>query len=410
MILNYKRFVESINNSNILSYYSFDWDDNILFMPTKIIMDKLIGGQWVETPVSTSEFAQIRGDKTNWRLSDGDPNKAFSEFRDNGARGEGAFLLDVQEAIMSGRFGPAFEDFLECLRNGSIFSIITARGHESPILRGGVEWILDNYLKPDDLEEMYQNLKKFNYLFKSGDEYDTFLRGTPSKNELVKKYLDNCYFVGVSAPSREGSADNPEEAKKLALLEFKKGVDKLASSIGFKSMIGFSDDDKGNVKHIEDLFKNINREEFPSIIKWVVKDTSNPMSVSKKVVEHRTPGLQSSTNAHRSHSHLSNKTFNVSDTDSTFKLSMEELKRLISDVKDSGDKPSIKKFDSFQTSNLYEDIAEYVFSKLSKIKSERGELTVEFYEDWMKSFGADEDTIDAVMHELVNMGLNFDVD
>lgn len=337
MILKYKKFLENLKSDNILLYYSFDWDDNILYMPTKIIMDKLIDGEWIETPVSTSDFAQIRGDKENWRLSDNDPNKAFSEFRDGGTRGKKAFVLDVEESVMAGRFAPAFNDFKECIKNGSIFSIITARGHEPESLRMGVEWMLDNFFEKDDINQMYQNLRKFSYLFKEG-EYEPFLIGKPSNNELVIKYLDNCDFVGVSAPSKGGTPDNPEEAKKEALIEFKRKVDKFASSIGYKSMIGFSDDDKGNVRHIEDLFKNVNKEEFPSIIKYVVKDTSNPEEITKKVVEHRTPGMYSNTNPHRNHSHLSNKTFNTHDIDSTFKLSVDEIGRISNDVKGSKNK------------------------------------------------------------------------
>jgi len=42
--------------------YSFDWDDNILFMPTKVYLDKRAGKGWVPVSVSTEEFAQIRGD------------------------------------------------------------------------------------------------------------------------------------------------------------------------------------------------------------------------------------------------------------------------------------------------------------------------------------------------------------
>jgi hypothetical protein len=298
-----KKFTQFITESNnkVLLYYAFDWDDNILNMPTVIHMDKLIDGEWVPTDVSTAEFAQVRVDKENWRIINNDPVEAFSEFRDIGPRGNQAFLQDVKKAIDLEQFGPAWNDFLECLSNGSLFSIITARGHESETMRMGVEWIIDNILSEDMLFEMYNNLLKFAYFYREDEKFDKVLKGKPSENGLIKLYLDNCDFVGVSAPSRGGTPDNPEKAKEEALLSFKDRVNKLSGSIGAKAMIGFSDDDLGNVKHIEDLIDNLNHEQFPNIIKYVVKGTKDPQNITKKVrdIEQfsetaQTAGLESS--------------------------------------------------------------------------------------------------------------------
>jgi len=297
-----KRFNESKLNNNVLFFYALDWDDNILNMPTVIHMDKLVNGEWVPTDVSTAEFAQVRSDKENWRIINNDPVEAFSEFRDFGPRGNKAFLEDVKKAIELNQFGPAWDDFLECLSNGSLFAIITARGHESEAMRVGIEWIIDNILSEDMLFEMYNNILKFAYLYREDGKFDRVLKGKPSENLLIKRYLDNCEFVGVSAPSRGGTPDNPEKAKEEALLSFKERINRLAGSIGAKAMIGFSDDDLGNVKHIEDLIDNLNHEEFPNIIKYVVKGTKDPQNITKKVrdvetfteTSHQTPGLESS--------------------------------------------------------------------------------------------------------------------
>lgn len=300
MIRKFTQFITESNEKHLL-YYAFDWDDNILNMPTVIHMDKLIDGQWVPTDVSTAQFAQVRGEKQNWRIINNDPVAAFSEFRDIGPRGNKAFLEDVKSAISLNQLGPAWNDFLECLTNGSIFSIITARGHESDTMRMGVEWIIDNILSEDDLFEMYNNLLKFAYFYRQDENFDRVLKGMPSKNSLISLYLDNCEFVGVSAPSRGGTPDNPEKSKEEALLSFKERVNEFASRIGSKAMIGFSDDDLGNVKHIEDLIDNLNHEQFPNIIRYVVKGTKDPENITKKVrdIEQfsetaQTPGLESS--------------------------------------------------------------------------------------------------------------------
>jgi hypothetical protein len=317
-----KRFNESKSN-NVFLMYAFDWDDNILNMPTVIHMDKLIDGEWVPTDVSTAEFAQVRSDKQNWRIINNDPVAAFSEFRDFGPRGKSAFLEDVKTAISLERFGPAWDDFIECLSNGSLFAIITARGHEPNTMRMGVEWMIDNVLSEDETFTMYNNLLKFAYLYREDEKFDRILKGKPSENPLVKIYLDNCDFVGVSAPSRGGTPDNPEKAKEEALLSFKEKVNRLASSIGAKVMIGFSDDDLGNVKHIEDLIDNINHEQFPNIIKYVVKGTKDPDNITKKVrditpdttnspiveTSHQTPGLESSVMPFTQFNNMTNKLY-----------------------------------------------------------------------------------------------------
>ena len=66
-LLKYKQFLnESINRRPILRYLAFDWDDNILMMPTKINLEHLVDNEWVRTPVSTEEFAKVRGTE-GWR-------------------------------------------------------------------------------------------------------------------------------------------------------------------------------------------------------------------------------------------------------------------------------------------------------------------------------------------------------
>lgn len=302
VIKKFTQFIkEGISDSDHLLYYAFDWDDNILMMPTKIIMKKRVGDDWVDQPVSTAEFAEVRTDTENWKI---DYDTAFLEFRDQGERGDNAFLDDVKTAISQGRLGPAWSDFIECLVNGSIFAIITARGHESPSMKKGVEWIIDNVLDESQLFEMYNNLRKFEYLYGGESESERILTGTPSENPIIQKYLDSCDFVGVSAPSRGGSPANPEKAKEEALLLFKQKINDYAKRLGKVAKIGFSDDDLKNVKHIEDLVDNLHHEQFPNIIEIVVKGTKDPLNITKKILKrgeqevtetsHQTPGLENS--------------------------------------------------------------------------------------------------------------------
>lgn len=308
MIKKFDNFINdsyTSNDMNRLLYYAFDWDDNILNMPTVIHLEKREGDYWSPIDVSTAKFAIIRDDKENYRLLNNDPAEAYSDFRDNGPSGPGIFLEDVKKAISNNNLAPSWVDFIECLSNGAIFAIITARGHESETMREGVEWIIDNVLTEEQIYSMYNHLIKYSYHFDEdrGNSYDRILKGQPSRNPLVQKYLDDCEFIGVSSPSRGGSPDNPEKAKEEALLEFQSKVNDYAQRIGKKAEIGFSDDDLKNVKHIEELYANLHKEQFPNIIQFSVKGTKDPQNITKttrtmesKINEssQQTPGLESS--------------------------------------------------------------------------------------------------------------------
>lgn len=300
----------------VLLYYGFDWDDNILYMPTVIHMEKKEGDSWVPVDVSTKEFAEVRSDKENWRIINNNPEEAFCEFRDQTnfglKRGDSAFLEDMRSAISQRKFGPSWEDFIECLTNGTLFAIITARGHESKPMRTGVEWIIDNILTKEELFNLYNNCLRFAYMFGQDEDFPRILSGKPSENELIKHYLDHCEFIGVSAPSRGGSPSNPEKAKEEVFLEFcdkvNTFVDRLNQIYDFHGIkwvakMGFSDDDVKNKEHVENIVDNLHRERFPNIIQFTVKGTKDPLNITKKVVSrdqsftetsHQTPGLENS--------------------------------------------------------------------------------------------------------------------
>ena len=284
----------NIMESKTLLYYAFDWDDNILNMTTVIHMEHLIDGEWIPEDVSTSKFAEVRGDKENWRILGGNPELAFSEFRDNGPRGDVAFLDDVKESIESGKFAPAWPKFIKCLTNGAIFAIITARGHEPEGMRKGIEYIIDEILDDTQKEDMYRHLLKFANLFNvpDVDSIPRILRGVASENILVKEYLDLCHLVGVSAPSRGGSPANPEASKEEALIDFIRDANMYASRIGYTAKVGFSDDDPGNVRHvIHALSKDdLNHEKlWPFVSKIVVIDTNLPHDVIETDIPTRRP-------------------------------------------------------------------------------------------------------------------------
>lgn len=267
MIKNYNFFIKTplikeSKNVNYLNYYIFDWDDNILVMPTKILLDKFIDGEWKPIEVSTKEFSEIRkyiddyddGKESIWRFRNNVPNEAFSEFRDWGKRGENAFFEDTLYAIKNNNFGPVWDIFIECLTGGHIFMIITARGHEPNTIMKSIKWIINKYLSDDQKEEMEKNLRKFNLLFEINDVNLNF-------DKLVNNYLNMCYFIGITSEYFKELFDindriNTEKSKAMAIRYFTMKVNDYGKKINRKVKVGFSDDDSSTVQHVYRYLKD----------------------------------------------------------------------------------------------------------------------------------------------------------
>ena len=140
-----------------LKYYAFDWDDNIVHMPTKIIV---LNDKGEEVGMGTEDFAEYRSkigkgpfNYNGETIVDFAPN-AFRNFRVDGDK---QFLLDAMKA----KTGPAWDDFVEAINNGSIFSIITARGHNPRTLKQAVYNYIVSDFKGISKDELLKSLKKY---------------------------------------------------------------------------------------------------------------------------------------------------------------------------------------------------------------------------------------------------------
>jgi len=254
-----KRILEGFkeDKSPDMKYYAFDWDDNIVHMPTKIILKDSDGD---EVGMSTDDFAKYRHDigKEDFDYN-GQTIVGFAEnpFRNFGTLGDKDFLIDSMRA----KEGPAFEDFKEAINNGSIFSIITARGHNPNTLKQAVYNYIVNNFNGIEKDQLVKNLKKYRS-FTGEDEM--------SDNELIKSYLSMNKYHPVSFNDEKG-AKNPEEAKVRAMDDFVDYIKGMASLLNkrawlkndignkfvpSKPSIGFSDDDPRNVEVMKKHFKD----------------------------------------------------------------------------------------------------------------------------------------------------------
>jgi len=239
----------------VMKYYAFDWDDNLMFMPTKIYLKDDKGKS---VGMSTEDFAEYRTDIGEKPFEyEGHTILSFDKepFRDFGVLGDKQFLKDA----MTAPTGPAWDDFVEAINNGSIFAIVTARGHTPSILKEGVYRLIKQNKHGLDSNQLSKNLLKYRDL---ADEDKL------SKDQLIRSYLDMCRFHPVSFG--DGSATNPEQGKIDAMEEFVGYVKNLSHSLQqkafmknkisnyFTPFIGFSDDD---VRNVETMKKHFDKKE-----------------------------------------------------------------------------------------------------------------------------------------------------
>lgn len=287
------------NNINLsvadrdLKYYIFDWDDNILHMPTRIHLEKKMpDGKWVPHAVSTAVFSVIRSDRENYRPPKGIWENAFLEFRDIDIDNENVFIRDTRTAIdrvVAGldKEGPSFAKFRRTLVDGRLFAIVTARGHSSEIIRTGVDYFISTVLTASEQNTMLKNLRGYMACFAPETNCPQ------TKDEILQFYHEHNQYHGVMSPEfrarmgeKPGASPNTETGKQFAIKDFVEHVIKIARERGLKKPIsvGFSDDDEGNVLAVESYIHGALSREFPGV-KFVVYYTNDPDVVDgRKVV------------------------------------------------------------------------------------------------------------------------------
>jgi hypothetical protein len=254
-----KEFTEGFKSENTpdMKYYAFDWDDNIVHMPTKIIV---IDKNGEEFGMSTDDFAEYRhmiGKEPFEYKGNEIVGYADSPFRNFRSGGDKNFLVDAMKA----KVGPAFYDFREAINNGSIFAIITARGHNPNTIKEAIYNYIISGFNGIDKEQLIKNLKKYRTFV---DEEDM------SDEELIRSYLELNKYHPVSFGDEEGAV-NPEEAKVEAMEEFVSYIKAMAAVLNKKVFlkkgvrnnfipkelsIGFSDDDPKNIEVMKKHFEN----------------------------------------------------------------------------------------------------------------------------------------------------------
>ena len=247
-------------------YYAFDWDDNIMFMPTSIIV---LSENDEEVPMSTEDFAEHRHQISKEPFSyKGTTIVDFAPdpFRNFGVKGDKRFVMDAMIASV----GPSWNDFVECINGGSIFAIITARGHNPQTLKEGVYNLIMANKNGLNSRMLAENLYKYRNI---GNEVTSDKKVRALTPKELRDYLNLCRFYPVSFG--EGSATNPEEGKIKAMREFISYCKDMAKEIGEKAffkndvenneilpIIGFSDDDPRNIDKMKEFLDDEDTEKL----------------------------------------------------------------------------------------------------------------------------------------------------
>lgn len=263
-----------------LRMYMNDWDDNLLFMPTKIRMEKKIGKNWVEIWVSTMDFSEIRLDPM-YRPYQNKIELAFKDFRETEP-----FIRDLNYCIENKLFGPSFLKFKESLIYANPVAINTARGHKPNDLKIGVKLLIERTFTKEEKIIMVNNIKKsfffekkydlrfLNSLFSNLDEniIDFYLNDKVSYYTVSSEDFANSFKTEIS-----NTALNPKIGKKIAINDF---IKKIINDIYIsnnpdlnKISFGYSEDDKELVNDIIDYIKRELLFIYPNI-HFVIYDNS----------------------------------------------------------------------------------------------------------------------------------------
>lgn len=256
----------SVNVSDSMNQYqlrnklhSFDMDDNIFFLPTKIMyFAKDLSNPVQAVAVSTEEFAKTRekvgkvdllvhvknedGVMTACEAHEGEQtlnlinfetinenDKSFQQFRDCPTKNH--FLNDLKKAIASKSFGPSFNDFVEscsCPEAVKQVSIVTARGHA-----------------PATFIEAFKYLQEIGMI----------------KHVPLEKNIYPVSYKGMPDKFRTG-ANTPQNAK-MNVLEHLLDEKKDSQE---KVFFGFSDDDKKTFDSTKAFLEaEVNKGRWPHI-------------------------------------------------------------------------------------------------------------------------------------------------
>ncbi len=233
------------------SFYFFDFDDNVLYLSTPIILFHKDTG--VEVSVSSGEFAHESrsigksGKYKDYFIDINDEHGSFRFFRDkefnlsdkkNGVKQ--TFVKDIENALAQSDQiwkAPSWNCFYHATFNNRPTSVITARGHKSDTLKAGINLLVRDGHLPQS------------------PNYHTIY---PVSNPDVRKELGDLDF-------KKSIAELKKDAIRSSVL---KAIDIYGHSPYHR--FGMSDDDHKNIELIIEEMRDL-KKEFPEMSFFVIE-------------------------------------------------------------------------------------------------------------------------------------------
>jgi len=249
------------------SFYFFDFDDNVAYLSTPIIIFHKANG--AELNLSSGEFAKEHkyigksGKYADYFMDFNDLHGSFRHFRDHELNpievSEGkkqSFVEDIQKALEnvdSVWKAPSWNCFYHATYNHRPVSLITARGHHPETIKDGVNFMVKTGYLPHD--PLYHSIY-------------------PVSNPSIRKELgDNELNKSVA------------ELKKIAI---RKSVEKAIEDFGYSPFhrFGMSDDDHKNIELITEEMREL-KSLYPEMSFFVI-ETFKDSFAKYEVLEHET--------------------------------------------------------------------------------------------------------------------------
>ncbi len=243
--------------------WNFDWDDNIMYMPTKIVLFKKNSNQ--EFLMDTGSFAVHRKsigkpgryifkgkNLANYQVLTAKNKNSFRYFRD-GKNQENYFLDDLKVAFKQSESvwkGPSWDAFVFALGQQSSAkrtTIITARGHSPKAVIQGLK-----YLK---------KIGKIKYLIPEGNIY------TVSNPKISARFSAKGGAANPSAIKAEIMKTILDDLQKVPVSSaIKPSINRDGNGVVRQHLWGFSDDDWGNYeKAVSVLSSGVAKNRWPNV-------------------------------------------------------------------------------------------------------------------------------------------------
>lgn len=259
------------------SFYFFDFDDNVAFLSTPIIIFNKKTNE--ELSLTSGEFAHHNQDigkegrYQDYYLDFNDHTGSFRHFRDKDfhplevkAGKQQQFVLDIQKALSeldSHWKAPSWDFFFHATLNQRPLSVITARGHRPQTIIDGVAKMVEAGHLP--------NIPNFHSIY-------------PVSNPDIRKDL--------------GDVNLDQSVAELKKHAIRKSVEKAIINYGYSPYhrFGMSDDDKKNVELITEEMRAL-KSHYPEMSFFVIetgKDSYSKREVllheTREIVSHKQSG------------------------------------------------------------------------------------------------------------------------